>query len=214
MTDQIYSSGVSFGYFSYTKKSNSGCGAKRPSFKSLAGEFFFPGFLPAFCDSRIIRKSVEYSWQSKYISLLEGLVRNFVKATILLTIMFMLCISASAQSVKAEQEAITAAKAWLELIDNGDYGKSWDDSAEIFQNALTKVQWKQTLTPVRKPLGKVIYRNLKSAHYATSLPGAPDGEYVVIQFETSFENKKSSVETVTPMRQKNGEWNVAGYYIK
>jgi hypothetical protein len=46
------------------------------------------------------------------------------------------------------------------------------------------------------------------------LPGAPDGEYVVIQFETSFENKKSAIETVTPMIEINGGWRVSGYFIK
>jgi ribosomal protein S17E len=40
------------------------------------------------------------------------------------------------------------------------------------------------------------------------------GEYVVIQFETSFENKKTAVETVTPMMDKDGIWRVSGYYIK
>ncbi|MEW6584469.1 MAG: DUF4019 domain-containing protein, partial [Nitrospirota bacterium] len=54
---------------------------------------------------------------------------------------------------------------------------------------------------------------VKSKKYATSLPGAPDGEYVVIEFETSFENKKSAVETVTPMMD-SGKWRVSGYYIK
>ena len=48
----------------------------------------------------------------------------------------------------------------------------------------------------------------------SSIPGAPDGEYVVIQFKTSFENKKSGIETVTPMLDKDGKWRVSGYYIK
>ena len=34
------------------------------------------------------------------------------------------------------------------------------------------------------------------------MPGAPDGQYVVIQFETSFQNKKSAIKTVTPMFEK------------
>jgi hypothetical protein len=46
------------------------------------------------------------------------------------------------------------------------------------------------------------------------LPGAPDGQYVVIQFETSFENKHNAVETVTPMLEPNGQWRVSGYYIR
>jgi len=37
---------------------------------------------------------------------------------------------------------------------------------------------------------------------------------VVIQFETSFEKKKSSIETITPMKEKDESWRVSGYYIK
>jgi hypothetical protein len=70
------------------------------------------------------------------------------------------------------------------------------------------------LQAVRKPLGKPISRQVKTKTYKTSLPGAPDGEYVVIQFETSFENKKSAIETVTPMMDKDGTWRVSGYFIK
>jgi hypothetical protein len=53
-----------------------------------------------------------------------------------------------------------------------------------------------------------------SASYRTSLPGAPDGQYVVIKFNTWFENKKSAIETVTPKMDKDGMWRVSGYYIK
>lgn len=66
----------------------------------------------------------------------------------------------------------------------------------------------------RDPLGKVLTRKLKSATYAKTLPGAPDGEYVVIQYESSFEHKQSAIETVTPMLDKDRSWRVSGYYIK
>jgi hypothetical protein len=46
------------------------------------------------------------------------------------------------------------------------------------------------------------------------LPGAPDGQYVIIQFETSFENKQNAVETVTPMLDTDSQWRISGYYIK
>ncbi|MEA1992696.1 MAG: DUF4019 domain-containing protein, partial [Thermodesulfobacteriota bacterium] len=71
-----------------------------------------------------------------------------------------------------------------------------------------------SMQAVKKPLGKILSRKLKSKNYMTSLPDAPDGEYVVIQFETSFENKKSALETVTPMLDKDGKWRVSGYFIK
>ena len=48
-----------------------------------------------------------------------------------------------------------------------------------------------SLQAVRKPLGKRVTRKIKTKTYMTSLPGAPDGEFVVIQFGSSFEKKKS-----------------------
>lgn len=66
----------------------------------------------------------------------------------------------------------------------------------------------------RVPLGKVQSRKLKSATYTKTLPGAPDGQYVVLQYESSFEHKQSAVETVTPMLDNDGKWRVSGYFIK
>jgi hypothetical protein len=63
-------------------------------------------------------------------------------------------------------------------------------------------------------MGDLTSRSVAAAQYATSLPGAPDGEYIVIQFSTRFTNKKSAIETVTPMKDPDGMWRVSGYYIK
>jgi hypothetical protein len=56
-------------------------------------------------------------------------------------------------------------------------------------------------------------RKVSSSTYTTTAPGAPDGEHVIIQFQTSYENKQEAVETVTPMMDE-GEWRVSGYFIK
>ncbi len=113
-----------------------------------------------------------------------------------------------------EKAAVSAATKWLGIVDDGNYSESWKEAAAYFKNAVEQEQWEQSLQAVRKPLGKLVSRKVKSQSHKTSLPGAPDGEYVVIQFETSFENKKSAVETVTPMLEKDGKWRVSGYYIK
>ena len=121
-------------------------------------------------------------------------------------------------SVNAEQSAEDAAVAssqeWLSLVDTGKYAESWDEASGYLKNVLPKQKWVESLQAYRKPLGKLISRKLISKQYATTLPGAPDGEYVVIRYETSFENKNSAIETITPMLEKDGRWKVAGYYIK
>lgn len=41
-----------------------------------------------------------------------------------------------------------------------------------------------------------------------------EGEYVVIQYDTRFENRHLSTEIVTPMRGRDGVWKVSGYIIR
>jgi len=110
--------------------------------------------------------------------------------------------------------AVASAEKWAALLDEGRYIESWKESSEYFKQAVTQDQWEQAVQAVRKPLGKLASRKLKSASYTTSLPGAPDGEYVVVEFSTTFENKASGIETVTPKMDKDGIWRVSGYYIK
>lgn len=113
-----------------------------------------------------------------------------------------------------EKNAVKAAEEWLVLVDNAEYSKSWETAAESFKTQVSKQQWRQSLSAARKPFGNFVSREIMSRQHRTTLPGAPDGQYVVIQFKTSFEGKKSSVETVTPMMDRDGKWRVSGYYIK
>jgi hypothetical protein len=113
-----------------------------------------------------------------------------------------------------EKDAFLAAEKWLERIDKGEYAASWREAAEYFKTAITEEEWVQSLQAVRKPLGKLFSRKLQSLTPKTSLPNTPDGKYVVIKFETSFENKKSGLETVTPQLEGDGKWRVSGYHIK
>lgn len=117
-------------------------------------------------------------------------------------------------TAQAELAAFKAAEAWLRLVDSGYYEASWDEAAGDFKHAVPKENWQRLLGAFRTPLGRAVVRQLKSREYAACLPGAPDGQYVVIQYESSFENKTTAVETVTPMRDTDGQWRVSGYYVK
>ena len=109
--------------------------------------------------------------------------------------------------------AVKAADAFLKLVDEKKYGESWEQAAKLFKNAVTKENWQQSLNGIFPSYGKIISRKLISATYKTSLPGAPDGEYFVITYMTSFEKKEDSLETVAPMKDYDGVWRVSGYYI-
>lgn len=114
----------------------------------------------------------------------------------------------------AVEQAVKVAESWLELVDRGEFDKSWQEAAAYFQQAVGREQWQQTLVAVRRPLGEVGSRELLEATFKSSLEGAPDGSYVVIRFKTSFSNKVDALETITPMLDPDGQWRVSGYFIK
>jgi len=123
-------------------------------------------------------------------------------------------VSVFAQDAASVGQAQSAATRWVALADSGQFAASWDQAADPFQTAIAKPTWESAMQAIRVPLGTVKSRTLKSAVFTTSVPGAPDGEYVVVQFDTKFENKAAAIETVTPMKGKDGTWRVSGYFIK
>jgi Protein of unknown function (DUF4019) len=141
-----------------------------------------------------------------------ALVRSFAALAI-----FALVLGPSdarAANQAAVEQATKAAASWLKLLDNGDYRACYLQASEIVKDHLSEDAFVQQFSAARKMLGAVVSRKLKVAQYATSLPGAPDGQYVVMEYDTSFANKKSATETVTPMLDNDGQWRVSGYFIK
>ncbi|MGA7146437.1 MAG: DUF4019 domain-containing protein [Desulfobacterales bacterium] len=123
-------------------------------------------------------------------------------------------MAVSASDSKKLASALFAANKWLALVDQDKYAESWKEAADLFRHTVQSDLWVASLKALREPLGKLISRKVKSAVYKTTLPGAPDGQYVVIEFTSSFKHKKTAVETVTPMLGKDGVWRVSGYFIK
>jgi Protein of unknown function (DUF4019) len=121
---------------------------------------------------------------------------------------------ARAQDPESVADAQEAAERWLAQLDAGNYAGTWRDASASLRNAVPQAQFEAGLRQARTPLGGASDRALKSATYHTTMPGMPDGQYVVIQYTTRFANKEQAVETVTPMREQDGSWRVSGYFVQ
>ena len=132
----------------------------------------------------------------------------------LLAAVFVVCSLTLSGAEKPETAAEAAARTWLALTDGGKYGESWDAASTLFRQAVTRAQWEDALRSMRSPLGKLVFRKLASANFTTSLPNAPAGEYVVLVYDTEFEKKPGSTETVTFVKDKDGSWRAGGYFIR
>jgi hypothetical protein len=133
---------------------------------------------------------------------------------VLFCLLCLTCPGAFGDTLPAVPAASHTAQSWLKLVDAGQYRQSYKDASSYFQSRISERKWVAKVKPVRAPLGALVSRNLHAAQYTTTLPGAPDGKYVVMQFDTSFQHKKSAVETVTAMMEPDGQWRVCGYFIR
>ena len=113
-------------------------------------------------------------------------------------------------TMKVQEESLH----WLHLIDTGQYGKSWDMSAQAFKQSVSQDEWIEKLRVFRFPLGSLRHRSLISAKPRSALPALPDGKYNIFLYSTEFSNKESATETITCLLEQSGEWKVVGYFIR
>ena len=123
-------------------------------------------------------------------------------------------VDTASVSIDETQAAQEAADAWLALIDSLDYAASWQQAAPLFQQQVSEAQWVQALESVRGPLGPLLSRALDDRNYTTALPNAPEGEYVIIIYNSAYTQLEEAVETVTMVKTKAGEWRAVGYYVR
>jgi hypothetical protein len=125
----------------------------------------------------------------------------------------------TAQSTEASAKSLarSAVESWLNLMDNGKFDESWETASTMFKGAITSDKWVEAAKQSRAPMGKLISRNFASAAYQKD-PVYNNktlaGEFVIEQFETSFENLKHARETVSLAKDADGQWRTTGYFIK
>ena len=112
------------------------------------------------------------------------------------------------------ERSIFAASQFLFLVDTEEYAQSWEISSENLKKMLNKAAWQEQITKIRSFLGPVVERAYSSISYTDSAIDVPEGEYVVMTFVSKFELREKVIETITLMLGDNGEWRVAGYFLK
>lgn len=122
--------------------------------------------------------------------------------------------AAAPELSEKESAALDAALAWLALIDQQKFAETWGQASSRFRAGVEQDTWVQQLQSGVSELGAVEKRQVGNVEYSDSLPNAPAGEYVVMQFESNFAGAGKLTETVTAFLEPDGVWRVLGYFIK
>ncbi|MBV7260049.1 helix-turn-helix domain-containing protein [Erythrobacter crassostreae] len=114
---------------------------------------------------------------------------------------------------QASPAALKRATTFIAAVDALNWEGSWNVAGEFFQTSTSAEEWAELVEPVRKPLGAVSERRLVSVQQVETLPGAPEGDYEILIYQTKFtEVEIISTETIVTVRNGDG-FDVAGYFI-
>ena len=117
---------------------------------------------------------------------------------------------AYSQETKTHDDAIGFVQRWLSLIDENKYLETWGSLSGIFKKTTTKEQWLDDLDGFRKPLGKLLERKLL---YVTESSDERLGKYLIVQYQSLFENNKSKGEAISVIKDSENGWKILGYTI-
>ena len=121
---------------------------------------------------------------------------------------------AAAPAPAEDPESLGRAENFLRFVDAGDWEGSWKATGPFFQSQASAEEWTAMVEPVRAPLGEVKERRLATAQRTSTLPGAPEGEYEVLQFYTDFGDMEGlAIETLVMLLGPDG-WEVSGYFVR
>ena len=121
--------------------------------------------------------------------------------------------SIQAQPAADTQAAQRQALGFLGYLDQGRYADSYAYTGMLIRNQADRSSFAQQIEKARAGVGAMQQRALTDATYSTTVPGAPQGQYVVLHYHTSFANRPDATETLTLDFAKD-YWRLAGYYIR
>jgi Protein of unknown function (DUF4019) len=111
------------------------------------------------------------------------------------------------------QQSLVDSNAWLKLVDQNKFDDSWNNASTTLKMIMSQKEWSKYLDKVRKPLGNATARGMVQQRTAVNPPGVPQGEYVVIFYQTNYANKKG-LEEIILIKESDGKWRPMSYYIK
>ena len=85
-------------------------------------------------------------------------------------------VLANAQSEVDSTPGLLAARAWLNDLDTGRYGRAYDEASPTLQGSMTRVQWETGLERGRGPLGVSITRKIRTASCTKGTKADPEAQ--------------------------------------
>src|SRR2546430_17141697 len=117
-----------------------------------------------------------------------------MKRRIFLCLAFCPACSAVLGISESDQAARNTALNWLAMVDAGEYVKAWTAYPPRIKSGGLQQAFLGRMRERRFPLGHPRSRKFMKVTHTHRLNGAPDGDYQIIAFKSSFDRKATAVE--------------------
>jgi len=112
----------------------------------------------------------------------------------------------------AKQKAQSAVESWLALIDNNEFGESWDAAAAPFQERLERANWIRQAERLRDSVEALSSRTLTQTQYRDTFRRAPaEGPFVLFKYRTN--RTDALFEELLLTIREDTTWKVTGYQV-
>lgn len=136
--------------------------------------------------------------------------RNVLLKLLCLVVLAMPVGAAPYSTDPLSEEAVS----YLELLDQGRYVEAWHEMSPYFQAIDQQDQWQNRQQAIRSAYGALEFRELFLVEYRDRYILSPDGQYVIVQFKTSFQYRASTTETVVLDCSTSPECTIREYIIR
>jgi beta-lactamase regulating signal transducer with metallopeptidase domain len=119
-------------------------------------------------------------------------------------------VAADASGTAAEH----AFESWVAFVDAQDYARSWAEASPVFREGISEADWTRAAAHVHDALGAVVSRAPLMVTMTSSLDGAPDGQYAVVEYAARYQKVERTIERATLRLDHDGQWRIVGYFAR
>lgn len=105
------------------------------------------------------------------------------------------------------------AKVFVEWLDTGNPATAWQQLTPLAQVIKNQERWQNLHLALRSSYGRLLQRTVRGVTLQQRYPMLPDGRYAIVQFDTVFQNKPATIETVVLVLDADGNWLVHDYIL-
>jgi Protein of unknown function (DUF4019) len=136
-----------------------------------------------------------------------------LKRIVTLVLFICICFSSSVSAELFSSEALLSAEAFVVEIDKNDYRSAYANAAPILKLISQQDAWVKQQGLSFRLLGKSLKRQLMTVRSRESYPGFPDGNYLIVCYQTQTEYKSKAIEVLL-LKEQGQVWQVCKYSIR